>query len=101
MDSSQLHTKLIQKKTELENLKKINELTVNLNEKLIDFGNQLENLDSESESIEKVTGNWLQVIRAISLASNSLMSYKENEQEGDGDDKPMTERLVRCKLDKD
>ncbi|KAH3663806.1 hypothetical protein OGAPHI_005209 [Ogataea philodendri] len=94
MDS--LNVKLQQKIRELESLQQIRDLTKNLNVSLEEFSSQIELLGEEAGCIQTVTENWMRIIRAVSLASNSLANYKEEDYETD---RPMTERLVRCKID--
>ncbi|KAG7823641.1 hypothetical protein KL919_003772 [Ogataea angusta] len=94
MDS--LNVKVQQKLKELESLQQIRDLTKHLNVSLEEFAGQIELLGEEAGSIETVTQNWMRIIRAVSLASNSLSNYKEEDYETE---RPMTERLVRCKID--
>ncbi|KAG7828828.1 hypothetical protein KL920_003324 [Ogataea angusta] len=94
MDS--LNVKVQQKLKELESLQQIRDLTKHLNVLLEEFAGQIELLGEEAGSIETVTQNWMRIIRAVSLASNSLSNYKEEDYETE---RPMTERLVRCKID--
>lgn len=49
-----------------------------------------------TKSVADVTANWIQLVRAVSLAANSMMVYNEEDFKTG---LPMTERLVRCALD--
>lgn len=80
---------------ELEKLQEIESLTSNMSSLLLQLNDQIENMKSGSESVADVTANWIQIVRAVSLAANSMMVYnKEDFKNG----YPTTERLVRCAL---
>lgn len=81
---------------ELERLQQIESLTSQMNDVLNTLHEEIENLQLGTNAVAKITTNWIQIIRAVSLAANSLMVYNENDfKKGI----PTTERLVRCALD--
>ncbi|GME69512.1 unnamed protein product [[Candida] boidinii] len=111
-----LHAKLHNKRKELENLTVIAELTSSINQSLLKFNQDLENLEEEYDQITKISSNWQEIIRSISLASSSLANYQVSDYEdpqdkSDGDDpvstksggrgRPLPETLIRIKLDEE
>ncbi|OWB71440.1 hypothetical protein B5S31_g1128 [[Candida] boidinii] len=110
-----LHAKLHNKRKELENLTVIAELTSSINQSLLKFNQDLENLEEEYDQITKISSNWQEIIRSISLASSSLANYQVSDYEdpqdkSHGDDhktgssgsgRPLPETLIRIKLDEE
>lgn len=88
--------RLQQRLKELERLKQIKSLTENLSTSLENFNTQMKRIDHGSVTVGEVTANWVQIVRAISLAANSIMIYKDEDFQLSS---PTTERLVRCKID--
>lgn len=88
--------RLQQRLKELERLKQIKSLTENLSTSLEKFNTQMKRIDHGSVTVSEVTANWVQIVRAISLAANSIMVYKDEDFQLSN---PTTERLVRCKID--
>lgn len=85
-----------QRLQELEKLQQIEQLTRRMNSLLLSLDEQLTHVQTGTGSVSKITSNWVQIVRAVSLAANSMMVYK-NEDFKTG--APTTERLVRCALD--
>lgn len=80
---------------ELDRLKQLQSLTGKLAQKLDSFGTQIDKMNEGSKSVVEVTSNWNQIIRTIGLAANSVVSLKDEDYKNGH---PLTERLVRCKL---
>lgn len=81
---------------ELEKLQQVEKLTNKMNSLLIQLSDHISKLQSGTGSVAKVTSNWIQIVRAVSLAANSMMLYKDEDFKNGV---PTTERLVRCALD--
>lgn len=81
---------------ELQRLQEIESLTENMTTLLGSLHKQMTLMEVGTESVSKVTANWIQIVRAVSLAANSMMVYNE---EDFINGLPTTERLVRCALD--
>lgn len=88
---------LQQRRKELEHLKNVREITGKLSEKLEEFTDNIKKMQDGSKSITEVTSLWNQIISSIALADDSTVNIKESEYETGT---PLTERLVRCKVDK-
>lgn len=88
---------LLQKRlAELERLQDIESLTSKLNTLLNALNEEISKLELGTDSVSKVTNNWIQIVRAVSLAANSMMFYADEDFKNGV---PTTERLVRCALD--
>lgn len=93
---SEAETLLQSRLDELEKLQQIEKLTSRMSSLLLILNEQLSNVQTGTASVAKITGNWIQIVRAVSLAANSMMVYKDEEFKTGV---PTTERLVRCALD--
>lgn len=82
--------------SELEKLQQIEKLTSKMNSLLMLLSEHIEKVQSGTGSVAKITSNWIQIVRAVSLAANSMMVYKDEDFKTGV---PTTERLVRCALD--
>jgi hypothetical protein len=82
--------------SELKRLEQIEKLTNQLNILLTSFYEEISKIQLGTDSVSKITTNWIQIVRAVSLAANSMMIYNESDFR---DSTPTTERLVRCALD--
>lgn len=81
---------------ELQRLQEIESLTSKLTTLLQALYSQIELIKLGTESVANITSNWIQIVRAVSLAANSIMVYNNHDfKEG----LPTTERLIRCALD--
>jgi DASH complex subunit DAD2 len=96
MTESQAEVVLQDRLVELEKLEHVETLTSKMTHLLQKLSSQLSQIDSGSESVANVTANWIQIVRAVSLAANSMMVYNEEDFKNSS---PTTERLVRCALD--
>ncbi len=92
-----LNKVLEQRRKELEQLKKVEKITGRLSEKLEEFTNSIKKLEDGSKSITEVTSLWGQIISSIALAADSTVNLKKSDYDTGT---PLTERLVRCKVDK-
>lgn len=82
-----------QRQEELRRLQSIETLTSQLSKTLLLLNDQLSKLQIGTDSVSQITGNWIQIVRAVSLAANSISNIDAK------DENPLTERLVRCALD--
>lgn len=93
---SEAETLLQKRLAELDRLQEIESLTNKLNILLNDLNEEIDNIQLGTDSVSKVTNNWTQIVRAVSLAANSMMFYTDEDFKSGV---PTTERLVRCALD--
>ncbi|ODQ47474.1 hypothetical protein PICMEDRAFT_10471 [Pichia membranifaciens NRRL Y-2026] len=80
---------------ELRRLQEIESLTNRMAKLLQALNHQITLMQLGTSSVADVTANWIQIVRAVSLAANSMMVYNEEDFKNG---LPTTERLVRCAL---
>jgi DASH complex subunit DAD2 len=92
--------------SELQKLQEIETLTSEMTLLLNTTNEHMSKLQLGTDSVAKMTANWIQIVRAVSLAANSMMIYSDEDfktstqtQSGEPISIPTTERLVRCALD--
>ena len=92
--------------SELQKLQEIETLTSEMTLLLNTTNEHMSKLQLGTDSVAKMTANWIQIVRAVSLAANSMMIYSDGDfktstrtQSGEPISIPTTERLVRCALD--
>jgi DASH complex subunit DAD2 len=93
--------------SELQKLQKIETLTSEMTLLLNTTNEHMSKLQLGTDSVAKMTANWIQIVRAVSLAANSMMIYSDEDfktstrtqSSGEPISIPTTERLVRCALD--
>lgn len=101
LTTNELRLQLERRKTELAKLERTELLTGELAISLVKLNSQLDQLggkDGTAGEITTVTQNWVQIVRSISLAANSMAIYTPEDFNDPNDDiekKPITERLVR------
>lgn len=83
------------KLAELKRLEEVESLTSQMASLLLSLNDQITHMQLGSGSVADVTANWIQIVRAVSLAANSMMVYNEEDFKNG---LPTTERLVRCTL---
>lgn len=92
--------------SELQKLQEIETLTSEMTLLLNTTNEHMSKLQLGTDSVAKMTANWIQIVRAVSLAANSMMIYSDEDfktstrtQSCEPISIPTTERLVRCALD--
>ncbi|KAG0673436.1 hypothetical protein C6P40_002940 [Pichia californica] len=81
---------------ELKKLQEVELLTGKMRTLLDSLYNQINLMEIGTDSVANITSNWIQIVRAVSLAANSMMVYNDEDFKTGH---PTTERLVRCALD--
>ncbi|RKF63949.1 DASH complex subunit DAD2 [Erysiphe neolycopersici] len=77
--SSILHSRINEKKAELENLKQLRDLSAALAEQMQILEEKLATLTDGTEVVATVLGNWHSVLQAINLASQKLPKPNEDQ----------------------
>ncbi|EXJ82533.1 hypothetical protein A1O3_06346 [Capronia epimyces CBS 606.96] len=80
---SLLQTRIASKRTELENLRALRDLSANLATQLATLEEKLGTLKDGAQSVALVLANWENVLRAINMAA---MKVPKPPEEGEGDD---------------
>ena len=94
--SAEAESLLQSRMSELRRLQEIESLTNKMSKLFQSLNEQVTLMELGTKSVADVTANWIQLVRAVSLAANSMMVYNEEDFKTG---LPMTERLVRCALD--
>lgn len=94
--SAEAESLLQSRMSELRRLQEIESLTNKMSKLFQSLNEQVSLMELGTKSVADVTANWIQIVRAVSLAANSMMVYNEEDFKTG---LPMTERLVRCALD--
>lgn len=94
--SAEAESLLQSRMSELRRLQEIESLTNKMSKLFQSLNEQVSLMELGTKSVADVTANWIQLVRAVSLAANSMMVYNEEDFKTG---LPMTERLVRCALD--
>lgn len=101
LTTNELRSHLQARRAELERIERTELLTGELATSLVKLNSQLDHIggkDGTAGEITTVTQNWVQIVRSVSLAANSMAIYTQEDFNGSNDDtskKPITERLVR------
>ncbi|KXJ97130.1 DASH complex subunit Dad2-domain-containing protein [Microdochium bolleyi] len=99
--SSALAARVSEKKTELESLKELRDLSAEMASQMEALEQKLATLTDGTEAIATVIGNWHNVLRAINMASAKLPQPKvdietnDDEPRDDQDQMPLPQTLVR------
>lgn len=96
LTTTEAEERLQRKLQELERLERVQSLTAQVYSLLTQLNTEIGKIQLGTESVAKLTTNWIQVVRAVSLAANSMLIYNDDDFK---DGVPTTERLVRCALD--
>jgi len=87
-----LLARIEEKKAELENLKQLRDLSAGLAGQMKMLEEKLATLSDGTEAVATVLGNWHNVLRAISMASQKIPKPKETEEsEEDAQNKAVSE----------
>lgn len=92
---------LERRKLELAKLEQTEALTADLAASLIILEQKLDRMGGSKGTageITTITQNWVQIVRSVSLAANSMAIYSQDDFDKQ-DDKPITERLVRVPVE--
>ncbi|KAF2863966.1 hypothetical protein K470DRAFT_254275 [Piedraia hortae CBS 480.64] len=93
--SSTLQARVNAKKAELENLRQLRDLSADLACQMQNLEAKLATLNSGTECLAAVLGNWHNVLRAIHMAS---LSVQKTAQEGGAGDVSLPQTLVRIPI---
>ncbi|KAK0271640.1 DASH complex subunit dad2 [Friedmanniomyces endolithicus] len=97
--TSALHSRIAEKKVELESLRQLRDLSAGLAGQMQQLEEKLATLGTGTEAVAAVMGNWNQVLRAVFMASAKIPK-PDNEGEGDGEvaTMPLPQTLVRIPI---
>ncbi|CAL3972590.1 unnamed protein product [Diplocarpon coronariae] len=90
-----LLARINEKKAELENLKQLRDLSAGLAGQMQMLEEKLSTLSDGTEAVAMVLGNWHNVLRAISMASNTEDTKGDNSQQKDLPEPALPQTLVR------
>ncbi|CAM1510450.1 Fc.00g007850.m01.CDS01 [Cosmosporella sp. VM-42] len=95
--SPALQARIEEKKTELENLKELRDLSAAVATQMESLESKLSTLSDGTEAIAAVVGNWHNVLRAINMASTKLAKTASDtpSDEQQGATEPLPQTLVR------
>ncbi|KAK0313544.1 DASH complex subunit dad2 [Friedmanniomyces endolithicus] len=97
--TSALHSRIAEKKVELESLRQLRDLSAGLAGQMQQLEEKLATLGTGTEAVAAVMGNWNQVLRAVFMASAKIPK-PDNEGEGAGEvaTMPLPQTLVRIPI---
>ncbi|KAL9065447.1 MAG: hypothetical protein Q9161_008208 [Pseudevernia consocians] len=100
--SRMLVARINEKKAELENLKRLRDLSGGLAAQMQALEEKLSTLSEGTEAVAAVLSNWHNVLRAINMASMKVPKpgpAEEEEKPGDNPEIPMPQTLVRIPIE--
>lgn len=98
LTTNELRLQLERRREELAKLQRTEFLTGELAAGLVKLNDRLDKMGGKSGTageITTVTQNWVQIVRSISLAANSMAIYTQEDFHSETERPPITERLVR------
>ncbi|KAK0347627.1 DASH complex subunit dad2 [Friedmanniomyces endolithicus] len=99
--TSALHSRIAEKKVELESLRQLRDLSAGLAGQMQQLEEKLATLGTGTEAVAAVMGNWNQVLRAVFMASGESKIPKPDkggEEEEDAATMPLPQTLVRIPI---
>ncbi|KAK0993062.1 DASH complex subunit dad2 [Friedmanniomyces endolithicus] len=97
--TSALHSRIAEKKVELESLRQLRDLSAGLAGQMQQLEEKLATLGTGTEAVAAVMGNWNQVLRAVFMASAKIPKpSKDGEDEEEVATMPLPQTLVRIPI---
>ncbi|KAK1075086.1 DASH complex subunit dad2 [Friedmanniomyces endolithicus] len=97
--TSALHSRIAEKKVELESLRQLRDLSAGLAGQMQQLEEKLATLGTGTEAVAAVMGNWNQVLRAVFMASAKIPKpSKGGEEDDEVATMPLPQTLVRIPI---
>ncbi|GAB7335304.1 hypothetical protein MBLNU13_g07705t1 [Cladosporium sp. NU13] len=96
--SSALQARIHEKKSELESLRQLRDLSAGLAGQMQQLEEKLATLSDGTEAVAAVMANWGSVLRAVSMASAGIPKPREEGGEAESEERQLPNTLVRIPI---
>ncbi|KAK1046383.1 DASH complex subunit dad2 [Friedmanniomyces endolithicus] len=96
--TSALHSRIAEKKVELESLRQLRDLSAGLAGQMQQLEEKLATLGTGTEAVAAVMGNWNQVLRAVFMASAKIPKPSKDGEDEEVATMPLPQTLVRIPI---